>query len=250
MAFDTLQCLGEEKFRTVVQKLSGGTCESSVAKLIQEQWGDCQDVLENTLVEELKALRETASMQTRENGHVPGEENRVLQLRDSELGCLERLIHDAIVTENRIDALVKDGRLTDSQDRLAITLIKFHTQQIAMIHDMKLDLGLDAYKRGMPVEEIAASDQWEYEDKMKWIKADMWADKWLEMHNIIGADKEDFLNRYDAKYGKTQPRELSPPSSSPAAADRVPQEQEAKATMAASWDALQRRNSPAKRPRQ
>jgi hypothetical protein len=45
MAFDTLQSLGEGKFHTVVQKLLAGTRESSVAKLIQEQWRDCQDVL-------------------------------------------------------------------------------------------------------------------------------------------------------------------------------------------------------------
>ena len=37
MAFDSLQSLGEEKFRAVVQKLLAGTRESSVAKLIQEK---------------------------------------------------------------------------------------------------------------------------------------------------------------------------------------------------------------------
>ena len=195
MAFDTLQSLGEVKFRTVVEKLLTGTFESSVAKLIQEQWGDCQDILENALVEELKALHEAASTKPREHENVAGADKRFLQLRDSELGCLEQLIRHAITTDNCIDSIVKNGTLTDSEDRMVITLIKLHMEQIAMIHDMKLDLGLDTYKRGMSAEEIDASDQYEYEEKMRWINAERWAKK----------HEGDALRQYHAKYGDAPP---------------------------------------------
>jgi len=204
MAFDTLQSLGEETFRTVGQKLLGGTRESSVAKLIQKQWGDCQDVLENTLVEELQALHEAASIKTREHGDVAGDNNSFLRLRDWRLGCLEKLIHTAITTENAIDSLIKDGRLTDSEDRTVIALINLNTRQIAMIQNMKLDLGLDPYKRGMSAEEIDATDQYEYEEEMRWIDSERRVEKWLKRHNITGEDEEDFLRRYHAKYGEGQ----------------------------------------------
>jgi hypothetical protein len=86
MAFDTLQSLGEATFRAVVQKLLAGTHESSVAKLIQEQWRDCQDVLENALVEDLKALHEAASIKICDHEDVEGDNDGFLQLRESELG--------------------------------------------------------------------------------------------------------------------------------------------------------------------
>jgi hypothetical protein len=221
MAFDTLQSLGEGKFHTVVQKLLAGTRESSVAKLIQEQWRDCQDVLENILIEELKALHKAASIKT-DHGDVEGDNDGFLQLRGSELGCLEHLIHAAIATENGIESMTQDGGLMDSESRILITLMKLHMQQIAMIHDMKLDLGLDAYKRGMSVEEIDASDRWEFEEKMKRIDAERRMEKWLKLRNITGEDEEDFLRAYHAKYGerredRANAEPASNTSSSPAA---------------------------------
>jgi len=226
MAFDTLQSLGEGKFRAVVQKLLAGTHESSVAKLIQEQWRDCQDVLTNTLVEDLKALHEAASIKTRDHEAVErdndNDNDSVLQLRDSELGCLEKLIHAAITTEKGIESRAKDGGLTDSESRIVISLMKLHMQQLAMIHDMKLDIGLDAYKRGMSSEEIETSNRWEFEENMKWINAERRVEKWLKVHNITGEDEEDFLRRYHAKYGerredRANAEPASNTSSSPAA---------------------------------
>jgi hypothetical protein len=258
MAFDTLQSLGEEKFRTLVQKLLGGTRESLVATLIRQQWGDCQDISENTLVEELKALHEAASIKTRaihEQGDVGGDDNSFLQLRDSRLGCLERLIHAAISTENGIDSIVKDGRLTDSESRKVIALIKLNMQQIAMIQVMKLNIGLDAYKRGMSAEEIDTSNRWEFEEKMKWINAERRVQKWLKLNNITGEeDAEDFLRRYHAKYGGRQEsrtnHESASSSSLPPSAmsDKVGQEQRDEAISAAGWDLLERLESHPKQP--
>jgi hypothetical protein len=256
VAFDTLQSLGEAKFRAVVQKLLAGTRESSVAKLIQEQWRDCQDVLENTLVADLKALHEAASIKTRDHEAVErdNDNDSVLQLRDSELGCLERLIHAAIATESGIKSMTKDGGLTASDSRIVFTLMKLHMQQIAMIHDMKLDIGLDAYKRGMSSEEIEMSNRWEFEEKMKWINAERRVDKWLKVHNITGEDEEDFLRRYHAKYGEKQESRTNHESASssssptPAMSDMVGQEQRDEAISAACWDLLERVESRQKQP--
>jgi len=212
MAFDSLQSLGEEKFRAVVQKLLAGTRESSVAKLIQEQWLDCQHVLENTLIEELPALHEAASIKTPDHGDVEADNRSFLQLRDSELGCLEKVIHAAIATWNGMDSMTKNGGLTASESRIVIALMKLHMQQIAMIHDMKLDIGLNAYKRGMVTGE---------------------------------EDAEDFLRRYHAKCGRREEsrtdHESASSSSSPPSAmsDEVGQEQGDEVISAASWALLE-----------
>jgi hypothetical protein len=257
MAFDTLQSLGEAKFHAVIKKLLAGIRESSVAKLIQEQWRDCQDILENTLVEDLKALHEAASIKTRDHQDLEGDNDNdsFLQLRDSELGCLEKLIHAAIATENGIESMTKDGGLTASETRIVISLMKLHMQQIAMIHDMKLDIGLDAYKRGMSSEEIDTSNRWEFEEKMKWINAERRVEKWLKVHNITGEeDAEDFLRRYHAKYGGKQESRTNHESSSssssptPAMSDKVGQEQRDEAISAACWDLLERVESHQKQP--
>ena len=127
-------------------------------------------------------------------------------------------------------------------------------QQIAMIHDMKLDVGLDAYKRGMSSEEIETSNRWEFEEKMKWIDAERRVEKWLKLRNITGEDEEDFLRRYHAKYGEKQESRTNHESTSssslptPAMSDMVGQEQRDEAISAACWDLLERVESRQKQP--
>src|SRR5690242_18971604 len=101
-----------------------------------------------------------------------------------------------------------------------------------MIHDMKLDIGLDAYKRGMSSEEIETSNRWEFEENMKWINAERRVEKWLKVHNITGEeDAEDLRRRYHAKYGWKQESRTNHESASsssspiPAMSDKVGQEQ-------------------------
>ena len=49
MAFDRLQKLGKEKFQKIVNELARGTPAQTLARLIQQEWGDAQDVREETL---------------------------------------------------------------------------------------------------------------------------------------------------------------------------------------------------------
>jgi len=55
MAFGRLSRLGREKFQKIVNELTRGTPAQTVARLVH-QWGDAQDVREETLAKQLKRL--------------------------------------------------------------------------------------------------------------------------------------------------------------------------------------------------
>jgi hypothetical protein len=56
MAFDRLQRLGPEKLQRIVNELMRGTPAQLLARLIQQDWGDAQEVSEDTLAKQLKRL--------------------------------------------------------------------------------------------------------------------------------------------------------------------------------------------------
>jgi hypothetical protein len=55
MLFDRLQRLGKETFQKVVNELLRGAPVVMVSRLIRLEWGDCQDVREDTLSKQLKS---------------------------------------------------------------------------------------------------------------------------------------------------------------------------------------------------
>jgi hypothetical protein len=54
--FERLQRLGNEKFQKIVNELMRGIPAIMVARLILREWGDCNDVREDTLAKQLKRL--------------------------------------------------------------------------------------------------------------------------------------------------------------------------------------------------
>src|SRR2546427_5493447 len=57
MKFERIQRLAKEKVQKIVNQLIRGTLAIMVARLIQQEWGDCHDVREDTLAKQLKRLR-------------------------------------------------------------------------------------------------------------------------------------------------------------------------------------------------
>jgi len=56
MAFERLERLGPEKYERVVNELMRATPAAIVARMIQQEWGDFQDVSEDLLAKHLKRL--------------------------------------------------------------------------------------------------------------------------------------------------------------------------------------------------
>jgi hypothetical protein len=59
IAFRRLQNLGKEKFQKILNELARGTPAQTLARLIQQEWGDVQNVREETLAKQLKRLSTT-----------------------------------------------------------------------------------------------------------------------------------------------------------------------------------------------
>ena len=60
--FERLQRLGNEKFQKIVNELMRGIPAIMVARLILREWGDCNDVREDTLAKQLKRLHAAIQM--------------------------------------------------------------------------------------------------------------------------------------------------------------------------------------------
>jgi DNA-binding HxlR family transcriptional regulator len=61
MAFERLQNLGEDKWLAIMNHLQSGKPAMGLARLIQQEWGDFQDVAEKTLTQQLNRLRLAAA---------------------------------------------------------------------------------------------------------------------------------------------------------------------------------------------
>jgi hypothetical protein len=59
IAFRRLQNLGKEKFQKLLNELARGTPAQTLARVIQQEWGDAQNVREETLAKQLKRLSAT-----------------------------------------------------------------------------------------------------------------------------------------------------------------------------------------------
>src|SRR2546425_3361422 len=101
MKFERLQRLGKGKFQKLVNELTRGTPAIMVARLIQQEWGDCHDVREDTLAKQLKRLHSAIT-----NGAFGGDlaqearqkaSVRIKLFHGSSLDCLDELIELALL---------------------------------------------------------------------------------------------------------------------------------------------------------
>ena len=151
MAFERLQKLGKEKFQKIVNELARGTPGQTMARLIQQEWGDVQDVREETLAKQLRRLSTTIT-----NGVFGGDlaeqakqraSVRIKLLHGSTLDCLDKLVELAMIQEKRVLRLWEKEQLLDWPISALNRNIRDYGNLIVTIQEMKFNLGLDEYKR-------------------------------------------------------------------------------------------------------
>ena len=154
MAFDRLQTLGKDKFQKIVNELMRGTPVIMIARLIQQDWGDCQNVGENTLARQLMRLH-TAITNGAFGGDLAQEARRKASVRiklfhGSSLNCLEELIDLADLQRDRVQQLWEKERQLNVPLSSLNVVINDYRDLLLCIQKIKFDLGLDEYKGVIP----------------------------------------------------------------------------------------------------
>src|SRR5713101_2066403 len=114
MKFERIQRLAKEKVKKIINQLIRGTPDIMVARLIQQEWGDCQDVREDTLAKQLKRLH-TAITNGAFGGDLAQEARQKASVRiklfhGSSLDCLDELIELALLQKARVQQLWEKER--------------------------------------------------------------------------------------------------------------------------------------------
>jgi DNA-binding HxlR family transcriptional regulator len=160
MAFDKLQSLGEEKFRVIMNHLLRGKPAMTLAREIQQEWGDLQDIGQKTLTQQLNRLRiasaegifgKTVAAQITK-GQPP---KHIARLNGLSLSAVERMEElSALQKERVIRLLEKEKTLLEKEktlptgSALSATSAVFndYKELLKDIQKMRFDLGLDEYK--------------------------------------------------------------------------------------------------------
>jgi hypothetical protein len=154
MAFDRLQKLGNDKFQKVLNELARGTPAQTLARSIQQEWGDALNVREDTLAKQLKRLSATIT-----NGAFGGDlaeqarkraSVRIKLLHGSTLDCLDELTQMAAIQKARVLRLWEKERIYNVPLIMLNRVIRDYGNLIVTIQEMKFNLGLDEYKRTIP----------------------------------------------------------------------------------------------------
>ena len=154
MKFERLQRLASEKFQKIVNELVRGTPSIIVARLIQQEWQDCQDVREDTLAKQLKRLH-TAITNGAFGGDLAQEATRKASVRiklfhGSTLDCLDELVELAVMQKIRVVALWEKERELNMPLSSLKTLINNYRDLLLSIQKVKFDLGLNEYRCVIP----------------------------------------------------------------------------------------------------
>lgn len=154
-AFERLQGLGEERFNKILNLLMRGEPAMRVAREIQQDWKEFQDVAERTLMQQLKRLRLVAAegafgkkaAQSIADGHTLRTPVRLAHLN---VRVLERLEELSEIQRERVLALVeKEQKMpVPVGPMLAATNAVFndYRQVLLDLQKIRFDLGLDEFK--------------------------------------------------------------------------------------------------------
>jgi hypothetical protein len=154
MRFERIQRLAKDKFQKVINELIRGTPAIMVARLIQQEWGDCQNVREDTLAKQLKRVH-TAITNGAFGGDLAQEAKQKASVRinlfhGSSLNCLDELVDLALLQKNRVQQLWGKERELNVPLSSLNTVIDDYRDLLLSIQKIKFDLGLDEYKGVIP----------------------------------------------------------------------------------------------------
>jgi len=161
-----LQGLGIEKFRTIVGLLKQGTPQNLIVHWIQDEWGDCYDVQEDILSEELESLH---------NDLTTGLQKPVQPARQEIIGmqrlgspgheCLDQLVRLAEIKDRRIQDLLKKEESGNCIIPEIYTMIAGHARLVRDIQEIRFHLGIDTYLRRVPEDVRARLEHLERQER-------------------------------------------------------------------------------------
>lgn len=156
-AYKRLQDLGEPKFKKILNYLMQGKSAESMALVIQEEWGECKDVVPKTLAEQLRRLRYSAAegafgkeiAEKISNGFTP----HIKLLEGVTFGNLERFEELALLNRERVIRLIKKEQIScidgfPSRDMVESTnsAVMAYRDLLLNIQKLRFDLGTDDFK--------------------------------------------------------------------------------------------------------
>lgn len=151
MSLTDLHTLGEHKFRSIGQQLRRGVPASSIAQLIQHEWGDCLDVEQDILIEELESLRTDLSTTSHAPKRSASQANGGMhRLSRPGHGCLDELVDLADDQADRIKDLLEREASTGCIIPEIDILMARNAKLVRDIQEIKFHLGIDTYLRRVP----------------------------------------------------------------------------------------------------
>lgn len=154
MAFDRLQDLGEERFRAILNALMTGTPAMQVARTIQQEWKEFQDVQEKTLTQQLNRLRivaaEGAFGKKVANAIQKGATPQVKMLEGVSSSVIERMEELAEIERERVLWLrEKEKAMPMPVQSMAQSMnasFNDYSRLLLDIQKLRFDLGLDKFQ--------------------------------------------------------------------------------------------------------
>jgi hypothetical protein len=146
-----LQGLGIEKFRTIVGLLKQGTPQNLIVHWIQDELGDCCDVQEDILSEELESLHKDLTTGSKKPEQPASQGIIGMQrLGSPGHGCLDQLVGLAEIQARRIQHFLKKEESSNCIIPEIDTMIAGHARHVRDIQEIKFYLGIDTYLRRVP----------------------------------------------------------------------------------------------------
>lgn len=145
MQSDVLEKLGEDQRATIINGLVLGDSARTIARTIQQQWGEAPHLSQAALEEELTSLRKSIS-----GGGItchlaaPSSSKTTDDLQSVSLDEFASLTR---IQERRVEELFKSEREQDKYLPALTAAIKIYSKMLVSHQKMRFDLGLDVYKR-------------------------------------------------------------------------------------------------------
>jgi hypothetical protein len=146
MQSDVLQKLREEKMATIINELVLGVNVRTIARTIQEEWGEAQGVSRAALEKELTSLRESINQGgLTHNWPVPSRPNA--NSDHLQIGALDDFSRLVALHAKRVEELSKRERVQGKYLPALTSAIKVYGNMLNTLQNMRFDMGMDVYKR-------------------------------------------------------------------------------------------------------
>lgn len=151
MESDRFQKLGKEKLAVIINRLASGESARTVARIIQEQWGEAQDLSRVALEKELTRLR----MSIHRGALSSDLAKPPSSTSTNDLKPLNELVNLVAFQKKRINELHEEQRELGKPFPALTTVVKDYRKLLLMLQKMRFELGLDVYQR------VKTSREWQ-----------------------------------------------------------------------------------------